>query len=237
MSKLGPDDRPGFKLVEVVQGYNIWAPTYDTQMNPLIMLEEGVSLNLIGDVQGLHVLDLGCGTGRYCELLSNRGANVVGIDPSENMLLEARRKVEGNSQIDILQGTIEQLEFPSRCFDLVVAALVLGHLQELEPTLTEVSRVLKDEGRLIISDIHPYWPISGHDYVEFFDKAGQEFRLPEYPHIIDDYWQLMTQLNIRIDMIREPKIGANLIEKIPSLEGYEGIPLSLVISARKESPH
>ena len=37
---------------------------------------------------------------------------------------------------------------------------------------------------MVISDIHPYWPVSGHDYTEFFDETGQEYRIPEYPHDI-----------------------------------------------------
>ena len=43
MTKLGPDDRPGFKTVPVIKGYDLWAPTYDRGPNPLIMLEEKVT--------------------------------------------------------------------------------------------------------------------------------------------------------------------------------------------------
>ena len=51
MAKLGPDKREGYKKVEIVEGYNIWAPTYDEERNPLIALEEAMTLDLIGDVR------------------------------------------------------------------------------------------------------------------------------------------------------------------------------------------
>ncbi len=178
MAKLGPDDRPGYKNVEVIEGYNRWASIYDKQINPLILLEEKVTLELIGPVQGQRVLDLGCGTGRYCTLLAKRGASVVGLDPSEEMLKQAKQKVITFPHVELCYGTLEKMDFPGEQFDLVISALVLSHLSELESTLREVTRVLKRGGRMIISDIHPYWPISGHDYVEFFDETGQEYRIP-----------------------------------------------------------
>lgn len=101
MSKLGADDRPGYKSVEIIEGYNKWACTYEHQANPLIMLEENITLAMIGDVQGKRILDVGCGTGRYCTLLAERGALVVGIDPSSQMLEQARRKAAAFPDIDL----------------------------------------------------------------------------------------------------------------------------------------
>jgi 2-polyprenyl-3-methyl-5-hydroxy-6-metoxy-1,4-benzoquinol methylase len=80
MAKLGSNEREGYKKVEIVEGYDRWALTYDGEHNPLIALEENITLDLIGDVRNQRVLDVGCGTGRYCELLAKKGAKVVGID-------------------------------------------------------------------------------------------------------------------------------------------------------------
>ena len=49
------------------------------------------------DVQGLRVLDAGCGTGVYAEWLLSRGATVVGVDGSPHMLAHARRRVGDRS--------------------------------------------------------------------------------------------------------------------------------------------
>lgn len=92
MAKLGIDEREGYEKVEIVEGYDIWAPTYDGEHNPLIASEENITLDLIGDVKNKRVLDVGCGTGRYCELLAKRGAKVIGIDPSSRRVRMCKRK-------------------------------------------------------------------------------------------------------------------------------------------------
>jgi TolB-like protein len=51
MAKTEPDKRKEFRKVEVIEGYDIWAPTYDAEHNPLIALEENITLDLIGDVK------------------------------------------------------------------------------------------------------------------------------------------------------------------------------------------
>ena len=237
MTKLGADDRPGYKNVAVIEGYDRWASTYDRQTNPLIMLEENTTLELIGDVQAKRVLDLGCGTGRYCALLAERGASVVGLDPSPQMLERAKQKAVVLGEIDLYCGTIDKMDFPNDHFDLVVSALALSHLPELKSTLQESVRVLKRGGWMIISDIHPYWPVSGHNYVEFFDETGQEYRIPEYPHLIEEYWHLFQELGMQIEEIREPRIDSWLVEQLPTLADYQGIPLAMILKAQKVSPN
>ena len=182
-------------------------------------------------VQDQRVLDLGCGTGRYCILLAERGASVVGLDPSEKMLEQIKTKATTLPNIELHHGTIEKTDFPNEHFDLVISALTLSHLPELEPTLGKSISVLKNGGRMIISDIHPYWPLSGHNYTEFFDETGQEYRIPEYPHLIEEYWSLFRKLGMRLEEIREPKIDSWLIDHLPSLEDYRGIPLAIILKA------
>jgi ubiquinone/menaquinone biosynthesis C-methylase UbiE len=234
MAKLGPDKREGYERVETVEGYNKWAPTYDEERNPLIALEEDITLGFIGDVKNQRVLDVGCGTGRYCQLLAKRGANVVGIDPSPRMLEYARRKITPDCRFGLHLGRIEDTEFPSGHFNVVVSALTLGHILELEPVIKKVSRIIKSRGRLIVSDIHPYWPISGHDYAEFFDGSGQEYRIPEYAHLFEEYWNIFRRFRFGIEGVKEPKIDDRLIERFPGLKEWKGVPLALILKARKE---
>jgi malonyl-CoA O-methyltransferase len=222
------------KTVGIVEGYDVWAPTYDKELNPLIALEESITLDLIGDVDGLRVLDVGCGTGRYCELLAKRGARVVGIDPSKKMLECAKAKITPDCKFDLYLGKIEDAEFSDNQFDVIVSALTVGHVLDLEPVIRKVNRLLKDRGRLIISDMNPYWFVSGFDYVEFSDRNGQKYRIPGYAHLIDEYWSLFRKFGLTFEDIKEPRIDDKLLQRFPNLVRYKGRPLAFILKARKE---
>src|SRR6267154_6180862 len=79
-------------VVPTQAGYDRWAELYDAEDNPLVLLEEQHIGTLIGDVAGLAVADIGCGTGRHAVRLAAAGARVTAIDFSEAMLNRARAK-------------------------------------------------------------------------------------------------------------------------------------------------
>ena len=137
------------------------------------------------------------------------------------------------SLFEVRQETIDKAGLPGESFDLIISALTLGHLPELGSALAEAARVLKEGARLVISDIHPYWPVSGHDYTEFF-AGGREYRMPIYPHLVEEYWRLCRELGLYFEDIREPRIDSRLVAGFPSLENYEGIPLAIVLGLRKK---
>jgi hypothetical protein len=85
-----------------------------------------------------------------------------------------------------------------------------------------------------VSDIHPYWPVSGHDYAEFFDRSGQEYRIPEYAHFLEEYWNLFREFKFNVEDVKESRIDDKLIERFPGLIKYKGIPLVFILKARKE---
>ena len=217
----------------VIEGYDRWAAWYDQEPNPLITLEEPVTLELIGNVQGQRVLDLACGTGRYCALLAQRGAEVVGLDGSLQMLARARRKRMPGSRLVLSHGSIERLPFPDAYCDLVVCALTLGHLAHLAPIFSEMVRVLKQGGRMVLSDVHPFWPVSGHDYTEFFDPEGQEYRLPLHAHLVGDYWSLSRRFGLMVEDVCELRIDETLVTRFSSLVDLLDIPLAIILSLRK----
>src|SRR5260370_1725200 len=68
--------------------FDIWAQVYDEQPNPLLALELRFLGRMLPDVDGLDVLDAGCGTRRWLQLLaSHRPASLVGVDISPHTLL------------------------------------------------------------------------------------------------------------------------------------------------------
>jgi hypothetical protein len=82
--------------------------------------------------------------------------------------------------------------------------------------------------------MHPYWFVSGYDYVKFLDRSGQEYRIPEYAHLFEEYWSLFRKFKFGIQDVREPRIDDTLIQRFPGLRKYKGMPLALILQARKE---
>jgi ubiquinone/menaquinone biosynthesis C-methylase UbiE len=109
-----------------------------------------VLADFVGDVRERRVLDVGTGTGRAALLLARAGANVTGVDASEQMLEEARRRAAAE-QLDVcfLAGDAHALQFPGRSFDVVVSLRVLMHSPEWRTCIAELCRVA---GRLVILD-------------------------------------------------------------------------------------
>lgn len=104
-------------------------------------------------------LDIGCGTGNYTNELAKKGLRLIGIDPSEKMLEQARLK---NASVDWRMGTAEKIELPDHTFNGVIASLTIHHWSDLQKGFSELQRVLKPEGRIVVFTSTPkqmegYW--------------------------------------------------------------------------------
>ena len=117
-------------------------------------------------MKGRRVLDAGCGSGLYADLLVQRGAEVVAIDASPRMLEHARRRLGGRAMI-ILHDLREPLVFlGDGSVDLVFASLVMDYILDWVPIFKEFRRVLKGGGVLFFS--------VGHPAINFVLKEGME---------------------------------------------------------------
>lgn len=117
-------------------------------------LEQGLILDLIGPPDGKAVLDVGCGDGILALELSRRGANVVGVDASEDMIAAARmfaKERGADVRFDIARA--EALPFETASFDVVIAVTVLCFVEDAVAAVDEMVRVLKPGGRLIVGEL------------------------------------------------------------------------------------
>lgn len=106
------------------------------------------------------VLDLGCGTGTSTRLIAGRGRSVVGCDISSLFLRSGEDTTRGC--ISFAAADAARLPFPDGGFDAVGAMEFIEHVWPVEPVLREMARVIKPEGRLIISSpnlLSPLWPL------------------------------------------------------------------------------
>jgi SAM-dependent methyltransferase len=105
-----------------------------------------------GDLAGHSVLDVGCGTGSLTAELVARGAHVVGVDPSPEMLAEARQRL--GPAVELTLGRAEGLPFDDGRFERLVLRLVV-HLVDCGRALPELARVLAPAGRAVITTFEP----------------------------------------------------------------------------------
>jgi len=113
------------------------------------------------------VLDLGCGTGRFSEVLASRfAADVVGVDPSAKMLEQARAKTHG-SRVRYVRGRGEEIPLRSHSADLVFMSMVFHHFKNPALVARECGRILRDRG-LIFLRAGTLEQISSYPYVPFF---------------------------------------------------------------------
>lgn len=136
------------------------APYYDL-IARLGMRERHVKgrvIDLARLARGQRLLDLGCGTGTLVLMARRRhpGATVVGVDGDPTILGIARRKAQrAGVPVQLDEGMAYALPYADASFDAVVSTLTFHHLtpDQQERALTEVRRVLRPGGRLVIADL------------------------------------------------------------------------------------
>ncbi|HEX7254908.1 MAG TPA: class I SAM-dependent methyltransferase [Gaiellaceae bacterium] len=114
------------------------------------------------DLLGKRVIDVGCGTGRWSEALAERGSRVWGVDPSAEMVAEARKR-----GVNAKVARAETLPFKEGWFDRALLVLVI-HVLDRPAVFRELRRVLADDGRIAIGTfdhaqfaghyLNPYFP-------------------------------------------------------------------------------
>jgi SAM-dependent methyltransferase len=112
------------------------------------------AFHAIGDVRGKTVLDYGCGNGENSLPLVNRGARVIGIDVSGDLLDLARQRLALHGLADratFLAGSAHDLPLPDRSVDAVMGIAILHHL-DLDLAAREVHRVLKPGGIAVFQE-------------------------------------------------------------------------------------
>jgi ubiquinone/menaquinone biosynthesis C-methylase UbiE len=132
--------------------YTKSARWYDVLIEPLIGTLRTTGLAMLPPRTGLSVLDVGCGTGSHLSLYQKAGCRTFGIDLSPAMLGVARQKISA-----LIQGDAARMPFPDESFDLVTTTLAFHEIPAAlrSPVLGEAGRVVKRDGRMLVTDYHP----------------------------------------------------------------------------------
>ncbi len=105
-------------------------------------------LELVGNIQGKKVLDVGCATGYLGQAIKELGNEVIGIDVSSRAVEEAKKVLNQALVLDIQE---DDLPFGENYFDVVILAETIEHLFWPEKTIEKIKRVLKKDGFIVIS--------------------------------------------------------------------------------------
>jgi SAM-dependent methyltransferase len=219
------------------------------QENPNDSIEKPIIMDMIGSMDGLSVLDLGCGDAKFgLDLMQLGCLSYVGLEASENMVNGASRNLLG-TEGKVYRTNIEDWEYPADTFDLVVSRLVLHYIDDVSKTVKQVHKTLKQSGKLVFSVEHPvitssYKSYSNtkarHDWIvdDYFNTGirhqnwlGGEVK--KYHRTVEDYFITLQQAGFIVEQLRESR---PIREHFVNEDNYNRrmrIPLFLFLAARK----
>ena len=198
-----------------VSDYDSFAEAYSAENDSNLFnryYERPEMLRLAGDVAGRRILDAGCGAGPLSEALRAKGAVVTGVDSSAAMVGLARRRLGEDAELYVAD-LAAPLPFAGAEFDDVVASLVLHYLEDWSGPLSELRRVLKPGGRLLVSLIHPaVYAIAYPDadyfaltqYSEDYEMDGRRTVLTYWHRPLHAVTGAFTDAGFRIVSLSEP---------------------------------
>ena len=200
-------------------------------------------LDQLGNINGMEVLDAGCGEGRSSRHIAAKGASVTGVDLSSGMIAEATRK-EHENPLGIryaVSSCADLGKYREGYFHMVTSFMALMDTANLAGVLREFSRVLKVGGKLMIAVRHPCFfspgfsvyrnsrderaglTVSnyfiGKPYAEQwkFPQQTGSFTVTRYPYTMMDYADAILSSGFHITSLTEPRPTEEMCRRIDNL--------------------
>lgn len=171
----------------IARAYDNWSELYDHGEN-LTRDLDGVVLRGAGlYVSGRDVLEVGCGTGKNTVWLASEASSVIAIDFSEGMLAQARARVTATNVHFVAHDVLTAWPLAAGSVDVATCNLVLEHVRALAPIYREAARVLRGNGQLFISELHPFRQLLGGQ-ARFTDaSSGETTLVPAFRHSVSEF--------------------------------------------------
>jgi malonyl-CoA O-methyltransferase len=217
-------------LLPANEGYRLWAPTYSDE-TAISYLENELVVSMTPSLEGLRLLDAGCGTGR--RLRHTKAAKATGLDQSVEMMSAGA----GLVGVDLVHGDVRALPFGDRSFDVIWCRLVLGHLPRIDRAYAELARVADAGAIVVASDFHPSAADAGHR--RSFRLGENIIELEHHVHRTEKHVEAAEAAGLALLDIREAHIGDDVrffyeaAGRLASFDRDEGLPVALALSFRK----
>jgi 2-polyprenyl-3-methyl-5-hydroxy-6-metoxy-1,4-benzoquinol methylase len=201
-------------------------------------------LEIAGDVDGLTVLDAGCGEGILSRSLVGRATKIVGIDIVPQLIAYARQRDQTQRIIYEVHDLSSPLPKYTNTFDLVVSNLVLNDVPDYSGFITTLSDLLKPGGRIVLSMNNPYSALLREKVQNYFDSdavAQYGFGPALYFHrTMEEYCRAFQHAGLLLrclyDVQMTEEIVAHLPEKnktFPWYPYYHRFPFMLILDLVK----
>jgi ubiquinone/menaquinone biosynthesis C-methylase UbiE len=212
------------------------------------------NFRLIGNVKGKNVLEIGCGAAQCGIAFAKQGANVIGIDLSEEQLKIAKGLAEKNKvKIKLLQGDIINLaQIESNSQDIVFSSWAFMYITDLQSCFKEAYRVLKNNGIFIFSTDHPFWRRVSKESLkikksyfenESYNEPYMKGTFIAHDHKVSDYTNWLVNSGFIIEKMIEPNAMENIEREKEiwmkdydnnKLEAMKWLPRTIIFKARKK---
>lgn len=162
-----------------------------------------------------YILEAGCGTGRFSIYLAKKGKKIVAMDASEEMLEIAREKaVKENveNQIEFVKGDIENIPFNDKNFDGIFSFAVLRHFNSPEKGISELCRVMQNDGVLVIDILNK----KIFQYYDSYRKlVGKKVNVPN-DYFFTNYYLTLNEIEELVSKKHMQLFNHKAIIKFPS---------------------
>jgi len=188
--------------MDVREAYNNWADQYDTNKNKTRDLE---AVSLRATLNSIHFdscLEIGCGTGKNTEWLISKAKTILAVDLSDEMLTNAKNKIQ-SGKVKFIQADIkEEWSFiKNEKFSLVTFSLVLEHIENLEKIFEKLKQVIEDNGYVYIGELHPFKQYKGTK-ARFETENGMQI-VTCFDHNISDFTNAAKKNGFQIIELNE----------------------------------
>jgi ubiquinone/menaquinone biosynthesis C-methylase UbiE len=150
-------------------------------------------LRTLGNMKEKHVLDLACGQGQFSRLLRDKGAFVIGVDISKELITIAEKNNKDTKWKGHFFATPSHdlYMLKNKTQDMVVCVLAIQNIEKLTKTLREIARVLKDDGKVYLVLNHPSFRNPKHTHWGYDEHEDKQYRRVE---------EYMSESKTKIDM-------------------------------------
>lgn len=195
--------------ITTVEAYDLWAPYYDEPGNQMIEIEEPYVREILDDLPVGVALDAACGTGRHSAYLASLGHRVIGVELSPQMLALARERVPAG---EFYEADLHDVPLDDNSVDLVVCGLAVMHVPDLARAMAELTRILRPNGHLVISDSRG---LAGDRRLPVASDLpnGELGYMPIYSHRTSDYLQAALPLGLQVRRCEEPTVPSPLLDE------------------------